>query len=334
MSFDYLDVSCSVSEGERYYDGENLRLEFSIEPDQGEVERTLVLSEGDLSTAPVFSWEGGELSVRPRGGWKKGEHYRVSLEGRIHTRDGRGYTTRLLRSFIYGTEGEEFTLVSSALEEGGLLLQFSKAPLESSFTENFSVRPDTEYFCDFAGKTVRVQPKSPWQLNTRYTWTVKGIASVDGYTMKREYSSSFSGPDDSELPRVLELCPVLKGPEPGSLHLWKRGAALEPENGEGIGFVFSKPMDPASLRSGISLYPAIKGYFEEAGAEAIVFFPEEDYRPETEYRVTLSSAIKDSLGLGLFEEQRYYFSSARRYLDVEKLSLDSNSRALEPGGIP
>jgi hypothetical protein len=248
--------------------------------------------------------------------------------------DGRVYTARILRSFIYGREGDEFTLVSSGMEEGCLVLRFSKAPGIDSFTGNFSISPDTEYFCDFLGETVRVQPKSPWQLNTSYTWTINGMESADGCTMKREYSASFSGPAGAEIPYPLELCPVSKRSSPP--HLWKRGTSLDGgmENGEGIGFVFSKPMDQASLRSGISFYPAIKGYFEEAGEDSIIFFPEENYRPGTEYRITLSAAIKDSLGLGLFEERRYYVSGGRPYLKIEKLILDSGQQALEGGGIP
>jgi hypothetical protein len=324
-----------VGEGEQYYAGESVRMEFSIEPDREETERSLVLSEGGLSTAPVFSWEGRELSVRPAGGWKKGEHYRVSLEGRIHMQDGRGYTAGLLRSFVYGEEGNEFALVSSGMEAGCLVLQFSRTPGVVSFSGSFSLSPDTEYFCDFLGDTVRVEPKSPWQTNTRYTWTIRGMESADGYAMKREYSDSFSGPADSEIPYPLELCPVSKCLSPGSPHLWKRGTPLEGnmENGEGIGFVFSKPMDQASVRSGISFYPAIKGRFEEDGENAIIFFPEEDYRPQTEYRISLSAAIKDSLGLGLFEERRYYFSSVRPCLEIEMLSLDSEPAGLAPGGI-
>jgi hypothetical protein len=334
VSFEYLDISCSVGEGENYYAGEDVRLAFSLDPDREETERVLILNEGNLRRSPVFSWRGRELSLRPPGGWKKGAQYRLSLEGRIRTEDGRSYTAEILRSFIYGREGNDFSLESSGLEENCLVFRFSKPPGVNSFGENFSLRPDIDYFLDFSGDTVRLQPKSPWKINTRYTWSIGGMESADGYAMRREYSASFTGPGDTEIPYPLEPCPVNRSPGPP--YLWRRGKALEGnlENGEGIGFVFSKPMDQASLRSGISLYPAVKGWFEEAGEDSVIFFPEENYRPETEYRITLSSALKDSLGLGLFKDHHYYFTIAYRYLEVEKLSLDANPRALEDGGIP
>jgi hypothetical protein len=333
VSFEYLDISCSVGQGRQYYFEETLALDFSIMPNRGETERNLILSEGDLSRAPIFTWEGRTLHIKPLTGWKKGEHYGISLEGKLPMEDGRIYTVQLIRNFIYGLEGNEFTLDYSSAEDNRLIFIFSKVPGVTSFSGQFSLIPSVEYFCDFLGTEIRILPKSPWQANTLYRWSITGMESEDGYIMKREYSGAFSGPDNLSVPRPLELCPVDKtfGPP----YLWRRGSPLDNnlENMEGIGFIFSKPMDPASLRSGISFYPSIKGYFEEAGEDSIIFFPEEEYRLETEYRITISQSVKDSLGLSLFEEAQYYFSSAQRFLELEGLTLDSRTDSLLPGGL-
>jgi hypothetical protein len=334
VSFEYLDISCSAGQGAQYYCGETLDLVFSITPVKGETERNLILTEGGLSSGPVFTWEGRTLHVKPLTGWKKGEHYGISLEGKLPTEDGRTYTVQIARNFIYGLEGNEFTLTSSSVENDRLVFRFSKVPGATSFSGQFSLSPSVEYFCDFLGNEIQILPKSPWQANTLYRWTIKGMESEDGYIMKREYSEVFSGPANLAVPRPLELCPVDRSLGPP--YLWKRGTALNGnlQNTEGIGFVFSKPMDMASLRSGISFYPSVKGYFEEAGEDSIIFFPEEEYRLETEYRITISQTVKDSLGLSLFEEARYYFSSAHRYLEVERVHLDSRTDSLLSGGLP
>jgi hypothetical protein len=334
ISFEYLDVSCSVAPGGQFYSEETLRLDFSITPDRAETERNLILSEGGLSRVPVFVWEERTLHLKPLTGWKKGEHYSISLEGKLPMEDGRVYTVQLLRNFIYGLEDGAFTLTDSSADAGGLVFTFSKAPDTTSFAARFSLSPSADYFCDFLGEEVRILPKSPWQADTLYTWTIKGMESADGYLMKREYSGVFSGPGNYAVPYPVELCPVDRSLGPP--YLWKRGIVLDGnlENLEGIGFIFSKPMDRESLRSGISFYPSIKGHFEEAGEGEIIFFPEEEYRIETEYRITISQTVKDSLGLALFKDEQYYFSAFRRYLEVERVNLDTNGESLPPGGVP
>jgi hypothetical protein len=144
-SFEYLDISCSVPEGGNYYFDETVRLAFSIMPNREETERNLILHEGGLSRTPVFTWDDRTLFIKPLTGWQKGEHYSLSLEGQLRVEDGRSYTTRMLRTFIYGQEGNEFTLVSSAAENNCLIFNFSKAPRITSFTERFLLSPNTEY---------------------------------------------------------------------------------------------------------------------------------------------------------------------------------------------
>jgi hypothetical protein len=331
VSFEYLDISCSVGEREQYYCGETVSLDFSIAPGRGETERALVLKEGGLSRSPVFRWEGRTLHIKPLAGWKKGEHYSLSLEGELPMEDGRVYTAGILRNFIYGLEGNEFTLLSSVMEGEVLVFRFSKVPSVTSFASQFSLNPGMDYFCDFPGEEVRILPRSPWRANTLYTWTIKGMESADGYIMKRDYTGVFPGPGNPQVPRTAELCPVdgTLGPP----YLWRRGTGLDGNiaNMEGIGFTFSKPMDQGSLRSGISFYPSIKGRFEEAGEDSVIFFPEEDYRIGTEYRITISQTVKDSLGLSFFEEEHHYFSASRRWLEVENLTLDSRTE-IPPGG--
>jgi hypothetical protein len=335
VSFEYLDITCSVPGEELYYSGQTIDLTFSIMPNQQETERFLVLNEGGLNTTPEFTWAEKTLRIKPFAGWKKGEHYGLTLEGVLSMEDGRTYTAKVLRSFIYGVKGNDFFLTGSSVEDRRLIFNFSKEPKITSFNQQFTLSPSTEYFCDFTGETVTIQPKTAWQVNTLYSWSIKGMESLDGYIMKKEYSGFFSGEEDLKTPHPTEICPVVI-PQGSSSYLWRHGVNVDGnlENGEGIGFVFSKPMDLVSLRSGISLYPSIKGYFVTVGENSVIFIPEEEYKPETEYRITLAASIKDSLGLGLFEDLRFYFIPSRRYLEVEKVNLDSNSNALKGGGIP
>jgi hypothetical protein len=218
VSFEYLDIFCSVHEGEQYYSDQTVDLSFSIMPDRQETERMFILNEGGLGKTVDFSWSGKILHIKPLTGWKKGEYYSLSLDGSLTMEDGRMYTAGISRAFIYG-KGDEFCLTGSSMEDRCLILNFSKAPKITSFNKQFILSPSTEYFCDFFGETVKIQPKNSWQINTLYTWSFTGMESLDGYIMKKEYSGFFLGDEDLQIPYPEKICPVILLEDPGGLSL-------------------------------------------------------------------------------------------------------------------
>jgi hypothetical protein len=334
VSFDYLDISCSIAEGETHFTGDHIRIDFSREPDRGDTERQVKFYEKGAVAETVFVWEGASLLIRPEKPWQKGQSYSLSLEGSLRMDGGGIYTVRLSRSFTYGGRGDSFELLSSSFSGDTLTLVFSKPPLITSFNEEFSLSPGTEYLAEFspAGSTVTVRPRDTWGLDVSYAWEVKNMVSADGWLMRKEASGIFEGPRDTSLPRLLEICPVSFDNPPA---LWHRGLSLDGNllEWQGIGFIFSKPMDEASVKGGISLSPSLKGYFKRDGEDRFIFIPEEPYRLEEEYRILLGDTIKDEMGLSLFEPVQMFFTGAGRYLTVDSVTLDASNIPLIPGGV-
>jgi hypothetical protein len=333
VSFDYLDISCSIPEGETNFTGDHIRIDFSREPDREDTEGQLKFYEKDAVAETVFAWEGASLLVRPEKPWQKGQSYSLSLEGSLRTEGGGTYTARLHRVFTYGGTGGSFELLGSSFAGDTLTLVFSKPPLITSFNEKFSLSPGAEYLAEFfpADSTVRVRPRDVWGLDVSYAWEVKNMISVDGWLMRKEASGIFEGPRDTSLPRLLEICPVSFDNPPA---LWYQGLSLEGNllEWQGIGFIFSKPMDEASVKGGISFFPSLKGYFKREGEDRFIFVPEESYRLEEEYRILLADTVKDRMGLSLFEPVQVFFTGAGRYLAVDSVTLDDSNTPLVPGG--
>ncbi|GHT92875.1 hypothetical protein FACS1894140_5520 [Spirochaetia bacterium] len=334
VSFEYLDLNCSVAEGDDYFSGEYIRLDFSQRPDRDDTEKHIQLTE-DTASVPVDSyWDGSSLFLRPRTLWQKGQHYSLTLETTLRMEDNRTYTVKLLRSFIYGEPGNKFELASGKFESGSLVLIFSKPPVITSFNEKFSLSPFTDYHTDFidGGKTVIITPKNGWQVNTSYTWLVRDMVSSDGYLMKKEYSGAFSGLGDIEIPRLTEVCAVTLG-DAGTL--WHTGSVLDGAlmEGQGIGFVFSKPMDEASVRSGLSFYPSLNGYLVKETDRKFIFIPDEMYQIKKEYRLTISETVKDTSGTSIYEPELIFFMSTGRFLTVNSINLDDDSASIVLGGI-
>jgi hypothetical protein len=248
--------------------------------------------------------------------------------------DGRYYTLDIDRSFHYGDPNDTFYLVSRDFEDETLNFAFVKPPAIASFYENFIISPQTETDITFSpdGRTVTVKPKSGWNINTIYTWTIKNMLSRDNYIMEQTYTDTFKGIFDVKLPELLEICPVTY--ENGAA-LWHNNTPLDGEllEKQAIGFIFSKPMDEASVKNGVVFTPNINGYMLKESDDKYIFVPEETYQLKKEYRIQASQTISDISGLKLFEDKSYFFTTANDYIKVNLIKFDDAASMPSDGTI-
>ena len=185
ITFEYLDITCSVGERDEYYADEYIRIHFSQMPDKNDAEKKIRFYEDGGIVSVDYEWNGSTVSLRPRLHWQKGQYYSVDMQGVMRMEDERTYTARLYRSFIYWEQGNALDLVSNEFNGNTLTLQFSKPVLVTSFGVKFILTPFIEYRTDFSddGSTVIITPKNGWSVNTTYSWAIKNLISGDGYLM-------------------------------------------------------------------------------------------------------------------------------------------------------
>jgi hypothetical protein len=333
ITFEYLDITCSIGEKQEYYADEYVLINFSHKPDKNDAEKRIRLYEDGSVVSVDYNWNGSSVSLRPHLHWRKGQFYSIDLQGVLKMDDGRAYTAHLYRTFIYGDKDNSFELLSNELHENILTFQFSKPVLITSFNERFSLIPFAEYRTDFSddGSTVTIGPKNGWSSNTTYIWSVRNMISTDGYLMKKEYSGLLSGISDIIQP-VLELvCPVDYN---GSESLWYTSYTLDNNllEKQAIGFYFSKPMDESLVVSGISFFPSINGYFVKETESRFIFIPNDYYQLRREYRITISDTIKDTSGLPFYEPQYLFFTTANQFLQVTEITFDDNINQMPTDG--
>jgi hypothetical protein len=75
------------------------------------------------------------------------------------------------------------------------------------------------------------------------------------------------------------------------------GAAGVPTLGQVV-LTFSRPLDEASVRGGITIEPATDGFISAAGRRA-AFTPQGGFRADTEYAVTVGAGLRDRAGRSL-----------------------------------
>jgi hypothetical protein len=183
VTWEYLDVVCNVAPDQDYLSEDYLQLNFSITPNEQSAEKLIQLTSGSGIISCEIRWEGNNMYIRPLTLWQKGASYTFTLTGDLRMEDGRYYNTGVDRSFHYGEKDGRFYLLSGTFEDDVLNFIFVKPSAITSFNENLSISPyiETEAIFSSDGKTVSVKPKSGWDINTIYTWTIKNMLSRDEY---------------------------------------------------------------------------------------------------------------------------------------------------------
>jgi hypothetical protein len=333
FTFEYLEITCSIEENQDYYNYEKILIQFSIMPDKNDVEKKLRFLEDGSTILVDYDWSDSTVAIRPRLPWQKGQLYTIDLQGALRMDDGRTYTASLYRRFTYGEQGNSFELVSDKFQDNIFTLQFSKPVLITSFEERFSLTPFAEYHTEFSndGSTVIINPPNNWSVNTTYLWTIRNMVSKDGYLMRKDYSGMFKGITDTELPVLEFVCPVEYN---NSGSLWHIVHALDNNllDNQAIGFSFSKPMDEASVVSGISFSPSINGYFVKETESRFIFIPTGNYQLGREYRITIADTIRDTSGLTFFEPEYIFFTTANQFLQVIEITFDDNTAPMPTDG--
>jgi hypothetical protein len=333
VTWEYLDVTCNAAPGQSSFFEDYLHLNFSIHPDTQAAEKLIHLSSSSGIINHDLRWEGSNLFIRPHTYWQKGALYTFTLTGSLRMEDGRYYTVDIDRSFHYGDKNDTFYLVSGDFEDETLNFVFVKPPVITSFYENFAISPQTETDITFSpdGMTVIVKPKTGWNVNTIYTWTIKNMLSRDDYIMERTYTGTFRGLFDVNLPELLKVCPVTYE---HNAALWHNNESLDGKllEKQAIGFIFSKPMEEASVKNGVIFTPNINGYMLKESDYKYIFIPEETYQLKKQYRIQTSQTISDIFGLKLFEDKSYFFTTINDYIKINAIKFDDNSYSMPSDG--
>lgn len=336
VTFEDLTVTTNVEEYGCVLTDETLWIEFSQTPERGDIEGSIVLASDGKTVEPVFEWSASALSVKPYAGWKKGVKYSLKLDSTIRMADGRSYPVKVERYFYRSKPADSLTLVSSSpardasVKTGDVLeLRFNKPVDINSFAALFSLKPQCTTRTAFAdgNATVRIEPVDGWKANTIYEWSVKDLLAADGNRLDVFFDSLFHSPVDTVFPAVSLVCPASSSGTGGYALL--RDTALDGTlvDDSPIAIVFSKPMEHSSALSSVSVEPAIKGYLTHNASNPtlVVFQPLEAWTVGTRYSLTVAASAKDTSGLTLTDDRKFFFTPANRYLGVSSITLDADA---------
>ncbi|MBP3709574.1 MAG: hypothetical protein J6I73_04135 [Treponema sp.] len=310
-----------------FYDADAVFVNFSIAVDYENFKEIALLKKDGKTVQIESSGAGRCFAIKPIECWKKGCAYTFSVDGALKTCDNRTYTVHEVRHFVYGKENNFLMLTQAphsnlltADEE--IVFKFSKAVLHSSFLSAFSLSPylETNVLFSDDGCTVRVQPILSWPCNTIFTWKIdEELIALDGYKVEKSYAGMLTSLEDTVLPELVCVQPAVM--VNNTYLLIASGNLNTLIDKQPIGFVFSKTMDIDSVEKNISFSPNISGavHVVDEKCTTFVFVPYTIYDIETPYELTVGKGCIDEHGLSLYEEKKYFFTGANKFIRVTSI---------------
>ena len=328
-------VRCLPSSNDNVFFDEYAVFTFSSEIDKYRAQECISIKYGSVSDNVNFVWDKNTLYAKPQDGWVGGRIYQIMIDGTMQKYNGDSFSVYNKSTVLYGDPACSFSLVSApsaivdASEHESLVFEFNKAIRKADFEKTFSILPSKNYrIVPTNNNTIfTVYPKDIWDINTVYTWKIKSIRSEDGWEIQKEYQNTFATVKDIEKPILESICPVS---DIDSNAVWY--TEITDIDGlikskEPIGFIFSKSMNYASIKSGISFSPSISGYFlkDRDSDKKFIYVPEDFYTIGQEYLITISETVQDMHGISLHEKVKKTFHPYEDYLKIGRLSFDGNT---------
>lgn len=330
LNWKNLDIKISIEDTQEYFSNEFIEVVFSYSPNIESVEKNMKLTQDNQNIQSIYVWEGNTCKIKPFVGWSFGAKYIFSINGIIETLENGVFSFSEKRFFYYGEENNWLVLEEcnfennqKVLDKEELIFKFNKEINENIFLNTYSINPTINMEVVFSEdkKTVTLYPKEKWGVNTTYSWTIKKAKASDGYPLLKEYTGTFMTETDFVLPELLGVYPVEKEEEN---YFWKKTISLDTlENGQCIGFEFSKAMNEKTIIDAISFLPAIKGYFvnyDDTNTK-FIFIPTSDFLIETEYLITVKKGACDFRGFSIYEDKDYYFTTSLKMLEITETSF-------------
>ncbi|MBO5731162.1 MAG: hypothetical protein J6R67_08195 [Treponema sp.] len=325
IDFSRLEVHCSLPENGGYFNEAELEVIFSLEVEALSLQEIIVLQRNGSTVATELRKTGASVFIKPTEPWQKGASYSLGIQGDAALVAGGSHQVRLYRRFTYGPQTGAFSLVDwkqPTENEPSLEFQFTFPVDVPSFSKNFSLTPSISYSYQLEdeGRRVKIIPAEEWKYNQRYSWSIQGLESQEGFLLDKKYEGDFLGQIDTELPVLEKICAVhLLG---GNEYFPKEGDGITLCDKEPLLFQFSKDMDFDSVNSGLRFEPSCAGQLRRGNNNReFLWVPEENWSLEEEYRVVVSAEVQDLSGISLGKQQEAYFTVDNDFLQVLSVSL-------------
>jgi hypothetical protein len=350
----------SWTPGEGFYDSsavQTVTLEFTLEPDKNSVERSFSLSEEGQTIAGHFTWQGRRMIFTPAAPLVPNRDYSVILKTEAHDNKGLSLDKQFEKVFTTRDGGTRPFLISTVPEENGIIeekrgvvtLVFS-VPLLRNSLQNLSFTPSISgvWALNDGESEAYFTPSEDWANDRAYRLVIpSSLLSIKEMEAGRSNTLHFSVGTDHEPPELLAVSALnTDGDAAFTLAVIKTNAVNGAPSGDEaavensgwekeyrICFVFSEPVDGASVASALSCDPSL-GFISEtppgySDTWCFRFSPPPVYGEL--YTVSLRQTVRDGSGNTMEKNVRIYIRADGEY---SKPPVLRGMRFLKKRGLP
>jgi hypothetical protein len=332
----------SWSPGDGFHDSsaiQTITLDFSLEPDRNSVERSFSLSEDGQTIAGHFAWLRRRMIFTPNAPLAANKDYGIILKTDAHDDKGLSLERQFEKVFTTRDGGTRPYLIGVQPEEGGIIeekrgvvmLSFS-APLLRNSLQGLSFSPTVSgvWALDEGGCNSFFTPSEDWQNDRSYRLVIpSSLMSAKELEAGRSNTLHFSIGTDHTPPELLAVSALnangdaaltLAAVETNAVNgaIAQGQAATENtgwEKNYRICFVFSEPVDGASVASALSCEPSL-GFIPETPPgynDTFIFrFSTEPVYKEL-YTVSLRQTVRDNSGNTMEKNLRWNIRADGEY---------------------
>jgi len=312
------------SPGNGYHDPALIRdiaLDFSLEPDRNSAERAFSLSEDDRSIAGHFSWQSNRMIFTPAAPLAANKDYKIILK--TDAQDERGLSLERQFEAVFTTRngGGRPALLASVPEDGGILqaergrveLLFS-GPLDRNSLQNLSFSPSISGVWSISGESsgessmgenqcrAVFTPSENWLNGRSYRLNISAdVQSAEELESGRAYTLHFVAGTDHDPPELISAS-ALDESGADALILAVAGETAEENSGwernYRLCFVFSEPVDTASVSSALTCEPSLDMILETppGHSDTVVYRFRDAPAYNSSFTVSLRRAVRDRAG--------------------------------------
>lgn len=333
ISFATFDISTNI-QGRDYFEEDFIIIEFSQKLKNCSPEEYVTLKKSDYVTEIECKKISDKYYIKPVEGWIKNQNYKLLISGTFITESDGSFDSSYSKNFIYGNIDDCFEIISLKLpdndSDNSIIVEFNKPIDINSFENNFSISPyiSNEKVFSNNNKTVSIKPVSKFSSNTTYCCKFTNLISEDRTILSNQIEKYFTPIKCYDMPELLSI-DVVKINSLYDKDYTITASQITDDQiknisiSDSIGFNFSKQVDLNSCKSGITFSPSVSGTFFQDNTR-IIFIPDNDFKINQKYTITISTSIKDTTEIPLTEKKVFCFTPINDYLQISSFSINNN----------